>query len=218
MAANMATAFFSKKPCMQLDTDLIEQVETGRPWAYRSWEPDSVAVVLGRGNAPETEVHEARCNADNIPVLRRRGGGGTVVLSPGVVVVSLVKHVKHQFYAKEYFQQINHLIIEALQTLDMSQLCERGHSDICIGDRKILGSSLYRSRTLLFYTASLMVSNDLRLLDLYLKHPSKEPEYRRGRRHQAFVTTIQQEYPDVSLRHVKQALDAYIPPRIPAIQ
>ncbi len=42
---------------------------------------------------------------------------------------------------------------------------------------------MYRSRDLLFYTASLMIANDLMLLDRYLKYPSKEPDYRKGRSH-----------------------------------
>ncbi len=49
---------------------------------------------------------------------------------------------------------------------------------------------MYRSRDLLFYTASLMIANDLMLLDRYLKYPSKEPDYRKGRSHLEFVTTI----------------------------
>lgn len=175
-------------------------------------------MVLGRGNHAATEVYEQLCQQENIPILRRRGGGGTVLLSPGILVISLAKQVAHQYRIKEYFQQINTYIIEALQSLGIPHLTQQGHSDICIRDRKILGSSMYRSKSLLFYTASLMVTNDLKLIDRYLKYPSKEPEYRRGRSHRDFLTTISQEYPDITMSPVKTRMDERLPKRIPEIE
>lgn len=203
---------------MNLDADLLESVKAGEPWAYRSWEAQELAVVLGRGNKADTEIYEKRCEIDNVPILRRRGGGGTVVLSPGVLVLSLLTHVKQRYHFQEYFWQINEYIIEALTKTGLTELAQRGISDICLRQRKILGSSMYRSKDVLFYTASLMVSNDLQLLDRYLKHPSKEPDYRRGRKHHDFVTTIQREYPEIPFQHVQKQLDETLLNRLPEIQ
>lgn len=203
---------------MNLDEDLIERVRSGVPWAYRSWEPDRFAVVLGRGNNAASEVYENHCQQDNIPILRRRGGGGTVILSPGMLVMSLAKCVKHPFQMKEYFHQINAYIIESLQSLGIRTLNQQGHSDICLRDRKILGSSMYRSRQLLFYAASLMVSNNLEIIDRYLKHPSKEPEYRRGRSHQEFLTSINREYPEITIEIVKTRIDELFQQQISEIE
>jgi lipoate-protein ligase A len=74
-----------------LDEDLLERVPGSAPFSVRTWEPDRVAVVLGRGNSLEREVRQEACGTDGVPVLRRLGGGGAVVLSPGCVVVSLAK-------------------------------------------------------------------------------------------------------------------------------
>jgi lipoate-protein ligase A len=144
---------------------------------------------------------------DDVPILRRRGGGGTVLLAPGNLVVSLVKQVQHQFRIQEYFRQINGYIIEALHTLGVQQIYQQGHSDLCLNDRKILGSSMYRKKHLLFYTASLMISNDLAEIDRYLKHPSKEPDYRQGRSHAEFITTLNREYPEITVTRAKTAID-----------
>jgi lipoate-protein ligase A len=200
---------------ISLDEDLIEQVRGGVSWTYRLWEPEQVVVVLGRSNKAAVEVYEQRCQEDGIPILRRRGGGGTVVLSPGILVISLVKQVQRQFFFQEYFWQINSLIIAALEHLGIQNLSQQGFSDICLQDRKILGSSMYGSKNLIFYTASLMVANDLALIDRYLKHPSQEPDYRRGRSHQEFLTTINQIYPGISIPDIKTSLDtvlAHAPP------
>lgn len=203
---------------MNFDEDLIEQVREGAVWTYRSWEPERIVVVLGRGNHAEREVWQDRCQDDQIPIIRRRGGGGTVVLSPGVLVLSLVKRVQHQYHFHEYFQQINTYIIAALESLGISNLNQQGYSDICVCNRKILGSSMYRSRDILFYTASLMIANDLRLLDRYLKHPSKEPDYRKGRSHLEFVTTIELECPALSFKQIQQSVDSIVQQRIPEIE
>ena len=203
---------------MNLDVDLLESVKAGKPWAYRSWEAQELAVVLGRGNKAATEVYEERCDADSVPILRRRGGGGTVVLSPGVLVLSLLTHVKQRYHFQEYFWQINEYIIEALTKAGLAELAQRGISDICLRQHKILGSSMYRSKDVLFYTASLMVSNDLQLLDRYLKHPSKEPDYRQGRTHRDFVTTIQQEYPETQFHIIQELLDEALLRRLPEIE
>ncbi|GAK57979.1 putative lipoate-protein ligase [Candidatus Vecturithrix granuli] len=203
---------------MNFDEDLIKQVKEDVTWTYRSWEPEQIVVVLGRGNQAEREVCQDRCQDDHIPIIRRRGGGGTVVLSPGTLVISLVKRVQHQYHFHEYFQQINTYIIEALESLGIKNLNQQGYSDICIRDRKILGSSMYRSRDILFYTASLMIANDLTLLDRYLKHPSKEPEYRQGRSHLEFVTTLISEYPALAYAHIQQTIDDILQQRIPQIE
>jgi lipoate---protein ligase len=198
---------------MQLDDELIDQIKTQSdvPLLYRSWEPQEVAVVLGRSNTTAAEVRESHCRQDGVPILKRRGGGGTVVLSPGILVISLAKYVARHYHFKEYFQQINATIIAVLSQIGLEHLSQQGYSDICLCDRKILGSSMYRSKHLLFYTASLMVSNSTDLIERYLQHPSKEPDYRRGRSHREFLTTIAQEYPQITLDAVKTAMDAQLP-------
>ena len=201
-----------------LDDDLLDAVRAGTPSAYRSWQPQAPFVVLGCGNAAEREVYEERCQADSVPILRRRGGGGTVVLSPGVLVISLIKHVKHLYHFAEYFFQINEIMIDALRGCGVEHLHQRGISDICLGDRKIVGSSMYRSKTLLFYTASLMVENDLTLLDRYLRHPSKEPDYRQGRPHRDFVTTLAAAHPGLTVAAVQPQIDRVFLQRIHEIE
>lgn len=154
--------------------------------------PDSVAVVLGSSNAADSEVNIDYCNAHNIPVLKRYGGGGTVVLYPGCVVVSTGLWVKQQFQNQVYFKLLNQSIIDALGKIapTLSALGQRGLSDISFGDRKIAGTSLFRSRNYLLYQASIVVEPDLALIGACLRHPSKEPDYRQGRSHQDFLTSL----------------------------
>lgn len=148
--------------------------------------------MLGAGRRAEEDVHLERAARDGVPVLRRRGGGGTVLLCPGQVVLALVAEVASPFQNLEYFRTINGWVRRALAELGLSGVEERGISDLAVGGRKILGSSLYRRRLLLFYQASLLVDVDLALLQRYLRFPSRVPDYRQGRSHEQFCTTLRQ--------------------------
>jgi lipoate-protein ligase A len=70
---------------------------------------------------------------------------------------------------------------------DLAQLSQNGLSDLTFGEFKVAGTSLFRSRNYLLYQASILVDTQLDVIDRYLKHPSREPEYRRGRSHGSFL-------------------------------
>lgn len=177
------------------DAEVLEAV-CGDPAVaerVRVWEPRTVTVVLGRGNRPEVEVNLAACRADGVPLRRRLGGGGAVVLGPGCVVVSLARRVSRPTAVREHMAFGVQCIAAALTELGGPRLTARGLGDLCIGSRKVLGSSGFRRSDVFFYQASLLVAGDLAAVERYLKHPSSEPAYRAGRSHREFLTTLQQE-------------------------
>lgn len=157
------------------------------------YRPDFTAVVLGSSNKPDVEANETYCSENDIPILKRYGGGGTVVLYPGCVVVSAGMWVRQQFQNQEYFRMINQSLINVLAGLDgkLAGLDQRGLSDIAFEGRKIAGTSLFRSRNYLLYQGSVIVEPNLDLINNCLRHPSKEPDYRGGRSHGAFMTSLQ---------------------------
>jgi lipoate-protein ligase A len=109
------------------------------------------------------------------------------------------------------------LLAECLAGCLPVPVAQRGTGDLCVGDRKFLGSSLFRRRRLLFYQASLLVSANLSLLDRYLAHPSREPEYRRGRSHRDFVTNLCQVSPGLTCGVLAERLQAEIARRLPEL-
>lgn len=193
-----------------LDADLLEAVEAGAPWAHRVWEAAGPAVVLGRGT-PEREVRADACAADGVPVLRRPGGGGAVVLAPGCLVVTVAAVVERELDVGGYLGRIAAFLADALAGLTGLPLAVRGTGDLCLGDRKVLGSSLFRRRRLLFYGASLLHSMDLTLVDRYLGHPGREPAYRRGRPHAEFLTTLAAEGCTLPIPALGDGLDRLLP-------
>ena len=180
-----------------IDEDLLPLVKEGGGIRYRLWEPTFPLVVLGRSSRPEGELFEESCAADSIPVIKRLGGGRSVLLCPGMLVVSIAAEIGRFPGHLHCMQAINQSIKKTLTGLGVRHINLQGISDLALGERKVLGCCLYltrsRDRWIAFYQGSLLFDLDLSLMARYLKHPPSEPDYRRGRPHQEFLTTLKAE-------------------------
>jgi lipoate---protein ligase len=177
-------------------TDLPEEqamteatVADGQPRCrvYRVARP---IVVLGRGSDPERELDLQACRDDGVPVVRRSGGGCAVVLDPGNLIVGVALRVPGLLGSLEHFRRISAWLIAGLERVGLGGVRREGPSDLVRGEHKVGGACIHRSRDLLHYGASLLVSPRVELMERYLRHPPREPEYRRGRSHREFVGAL----------------------------
>lgn len=174
---------------------------------YRLSEPREVMVVLGRGTKAEKEVKLAACRKDGIPVLRRKGGGGAVVLAPGTMVITAAFFPRPGWAGEAWLLHLASECREVLADMGVQDLCVQGYGDVCIGDRKILGASLYVAKEVVLYQASLLMDCDLVLIPRYLEHPLREPAYRRGREHLEFVTSLREAGYTFCGEEIRQAFE-----------
>jgi len=175
------------------EDDLIAQARaTGRALCL-VYRPQQTCVVLGRGGSEERELHRAAIDADGVPVYRRPGGGGAVVLDEGNLVVVLALPLPGLGAVTAAFRLASDLVIGALADCGVPGVEQRGVSDLALGDRKLGGSCLRRERNLAHYATTLLVTSRPELMDRYLRHPPREPEYRRRRSHADFVTSLSRE-------------------------
>ena len=170
------------------DRELLEA--DGAGFRCLVWQPAAVCVVIGRGNSPAASVFLDRAAADGVAVVQRPSGGEAVVLSPRTLAVAAVHRAAEQPASRRYFEQYNDAVIRALAGLGVTGLFRRGISDIALGDRKILGSSIYRNRQRVLYHAVLNVAESPELMERYLRPPARQPDYRRDRSHRDFVTSL----------------------------
>lgn len=184
---------------MWIDDKILEQCH--KPMHIEVWQPDSTLVVCGRSNDPKVEVDLESCVANSIPVLKRYGGGGTVVLHSGCIVISLGMWVDSYYDNAVFFDLLNGAVIASLADINpvFSDLSQDGLSDIVFKDKKIAGTSLFRSRNYLLYQASVLVEDKITLIEKYLRHPSKEPDYRAGRSHADFITNLKSIDPNLTV-------------------
>jgi lipoate-protein ligase A len=201
-----------------VNEELLSRFEQEGFPVHRIYEPPAAHAVLGAGGKPENDLLLANLAADDVGYSYRRGGGGTVVLTPGQVVLALVAEVGSPFRNREYAAEINGWIVESLSSLGVAGVAAEGISDLAIGGRKILGTSIYRRRLALFYQASLLVSCDLSLFSRYLAMPARVPEYRRGRNHEEFCTTLRREGYPLEPADVIAALEKVVSVRLPGLR
>ena len=172
------------------DDELIQQTiddRQPRVTVYRMEEP---AIILGRSSKIDDELNVEAVIKDSVPVLRRRGGGCAVVLDPGNVIVSVVLPAMGSGKIREYFSFISDWIISGLGEAGVPGVERRGISDLALDDKKIAGASMERKKDYVYYSTSILYDPDVGLMEKYLKHPPREPDYRKGRTHSEFVASI----------------------------
>lgn len=194
---------------MWIDDQVLARCEEAL--ALELWIPQQTLVVLGRSNRMSSETFAERCARDGVEVLKRLGGGGTVLLHSGCLVVSVGAWVR-EFYANDrYFRLLNQAIIDTISMrLPERTLEQKGYSDIVCEGRKLVGTSLFRSRNYLLYQASILVETRMDQIEKYLPHPSAEPQYRQGRSHKAFLMGLEdlvELSPHDWLRHFQEHLN-----------
>lgn len=172
------------------------------------WVPQFFCIVLGQASELRESLHVAKVEKDQIPVYKRPSGGETVILSPNMMVTSFLKKDEPLRSPKFYFSRYNGKIIDALRGLGVKNLFQRGISDICIYNRKIAGSSIYRSKYALLYHSVLNISEPAANIEKYLKHPLREPDYRGKRPHRDFITSLLNEGYGFSTLDIKAAISS----------
>jgi len=223
----------------------LSAIQTRTPM-IRLWENTQTCIYLGIGKRIQDEVHLDRCKQDDIPVIRRFSGGGTVLHSQGnlnfcfifpleqypecigiqesyqyvfKIIQSILDHhppvkggrgVRPTFHNnKNAFSSRNVLsdLNPPISPLIRGEL--RGSSDFCIAGKKFSGNAQARRKNTLLHHGTLMIDNDLSLINRYLKHPSKEPTYRNKREHSTFVTKLTDINPTITKESIIQGFQNY---------
>jgi lipoate-protein ligase A len=184
--------------------------ESPKDFDYYIGEPDNIYIVLGRSNNIEGAINCENVKKDGIITLKRPSGGESVILSPNMLIFSFKqKSDKIQNPAK-LFKLINSKLIENLSKLGIENLYSKGISDLSIGEKKIMGSSMFTKNKTIFYHGVLNISEDVELIEKYLKHPSKEPDYRKKRSHREFVSSLQREGYNLTKEQLTKAIEESI--------
>ncbi|MCP4590875.1 MAG: hypothetical protein GY842_09020 [bacterium] len=177
-------------PPYAYDDDLIRATRRDDRTRVRVYRMTNTVVVLGSGSRAEVELQLESCHADHVPILRRRGGGCAVVLDPGNVIVSVVMTGLPFGHHRRHFDVLTSWLIAGLERIGFSGVSQAGICDLALGERKVGGACLHRSRDLLYYSTSLLIDPDLEKVTRYLRHPPREPGYRRGRSHRGFMGSL----------------------------
>lgn len=171
------------------DRWILERLSPETPLIWRVWRPKRPMIVLGRFSSPQKAL---RYPQPKIPVLRRLGGGGAVVLDSGCVVIELGFCSSKSRQALQGVQIAKEVLLRSLQALGIPAQLDTEWSDFRIGDQKIGGSTFYRAGNRILLGVSFVCSRStVQKMEMYLASPEREPPYRKGRSHRDFVFPLE---------------------------
>ncbi len=178
---------------LALDEALLIQSDAGRgPPLVRLWSPQEYAVVLGASGRMADDIFLEACRADCVPILRRSSGGGTVVLGPGVLCVTVILPEdaapglsRVDLAHAHVLEMIAAALRSALPTVGVL-----GRGDLVLDGRKFGGSAQRRLKNWFMVHCSILHDFSIERITRYLKMPHRQPEYRAARPHAEFLTNL----------------------------
>ena len=197
---------------LALDEALLLRAEAGVGGeVLRVWEWPRPAVVLGSGCRLADDVHDAACQADGIPILRRSSGGGTVLLGAGCLLYSLILDGERAPDLAGIRSSYAFILARVARALpELQDIETAGTSDLAVAGCKFSGNAQQRKRRFLLHHGTLLYAFDLARVSRYLRAPPRQPEYRAGRDHAAFLRNL--DLPAEEIKHrLRAAWDASVP-------
>lgn len=164
---------------------LLEAEERQSGEVLRFWELPTYAVVLGSAGKVQDDVDVMACERDGIAIVRRCSGGGTVLLGPGCLCFALVLQVARP--GLEEVRTSYARILGQVGTALGKSTTLAGSSDLICQGQKFSGNSQRRLRAHVLHHGTVLYQFDVAQLSRYLRMPSRRPEYRGDRSHEAFV-------------------------------
>lgn len=158
----------------------------------RFWESEEDFVVLGRAGKVNEECLLKKCHTEGVKVIRRVSGGGTILQGRGSFNYSLILSYAKDENLKRILSSYKIILGRIAKVLQGRGIKAEfiPISDMAVGGRKFSGNAQARKKRHFLHHGTFLYDFDIRKVSLYLKHPPKEPAYRRGRRHEDFIANI----------------------------
>jgi len=168
----------------------MEELET--EFNYDVWTPRSSAIILGRSCIEKDDICLSAYQG-NISIMRRCGGGGTVFIDDGILIIDLVFANSDNKFSNCYFQIANKFVIDALKKMGINAVSDSKNYDLVINDKKFGGVSIYKRKKKVLYGASIIIKEKtIKKINNYINLPKKQPIYRRKRNHSDFLIALEQ--------------------------
>lgn len=171
---------------------LLAAEEDGIGEVLRLWESPSLAAIVGAGGSVALDVNRAACEAENVPILRRASGGGTVLLGPGCLGYSLILRTDRApglDLIQPSTRYVLNKVLNAIRSV-APEAVVRGTSDLAANGLKFSGNAQQRKRKHFLHHGTLLCGFDLACVSRLLHSPERQPDYRRDRPHVEFLTNL----------------------------
>lgn len=149
------------------------------------------------------------------PIIRRYTGGGSVVIDENTLFVSFIGSTDQLNEAATPSSLHRHHEKHFRFIPDF----QRHENDYCMGEKKIGGNAQYITKSRFVHHTSFLWDMDLEKMK-GLKHPPREPAYRKKREHSQFLTALKSHFKTpleffdafkLQIEYEKISLDSVLP-------
>lgn len=129
------------------------------------WQNENT-IVVGRNQNTAAEIHQKHVALDDVTVIRRNTGGGTVFHDLGNLNYSLI-YTDERDLSKDLFKETISPVIDCLNKLGVPANL-RGKNDIEAAGKKISGNAMWKHKNRTLHHGTLLFNVDLEKLNSYL--------------------------------------------------
>lgn len=143
---------------------------------------------MGISGQPEALLHLPTVERDQIPVIKRFSGGGTVIVDENTLFITFIiakKHLDVPAFPEPILRWSAELYSHAWQ-IPHFHLRE---NDYCIGEKKCGGNAQYIKKDRWLHHTSFLWDYAEENMN-HLRLPDKRPKYRQDRSHANFLTRL----------------------------
>jgi lipoate-protein ligase A len=161
-------------------------------------------IIVGRYNKLEDWVDLNAAAADNIPILRRVSGGGTVYHDMNTICYSFLVSRRDYDRARkgqppmDFFRTV---VAEGMSRMNIPLLPSR-ISDLTLNGRKVSGNAARLTKHGVMFHGTMLLAVDYGALERYLPIPPDRP----GISHRQFVTSLRAEGFSLAAKEISQTL------------
>jgi lipoate---protein ligase len=183
---------------LALEEALLETAKLQNTCTLRLWVNDR-SVIIGRSQSVASEVNQRILRAKSIPVLRRLSGGGAVYHYRGNLNLSAFLTSTHTLSnMSQTYAAFAHIFARMLSQLGVK--AESSRNSILIGKKKIAGAAQVRSKGLVLYHTTFMVTPPLIPIDSLLLAMQKDYRTSFVASHPLPITSLAQVVPGITMR------------------
>jgi lipoate-protein ligase A len=172
MNVRVIESLIPSDPYMNLAVEeALNNVEVDKP-VMRFW-VNKPAVVLGRFEDVLSEVNVEYCLSNDVAIVRRHSGGGTVYHDEGNLNITLVLPRSYGGRLTLCYDILKDVLVSTLNSLGLKNITTTSN-EVLVNDRKVSGMAGSLTKYSLLCHSTLLVSSDLTKLRSSLRRLKKE--------------------------------------------
>ncbi len=159
-----------------------------RNWVIVNQGSTKRSIVMGISSKPEEHINLGKASQDQIPLIKRFSGGGTVIVDDDTLFITLIIQKEHSPctpFPEKIMRWLEALFSPAF---DIPQFALY-QNDFVIGDQKCGGNAQYIRKDSWLHHVSFLWDYKQDSMD-YLLMPPKMPNYRAKRTHDDFLCKL----------------------------